>query len=98
MKHPEIFSAIYALSPCCLGLEGDMGETNTAWSRVLGLKSREQVPREPKSFEDFFVTAFVALSAAFSEPRARTALRGRTVSERDGRIRRKTMPPMLNGI
>jgi S-formylglutathione hydrolase FrmB len=89
MKHPEIFSAIYALSPCCLGLEGDMGETNTAWSRVLGLKSREQVPKEPRSFEDFFVTAFVALSAAFSPNPGRAPLYvDAPFQERGGRIQK----------
>src|SRR5215207_4602504 len=43
MKHPDVFGALYALSPCCSDLEGDLGETNPAWARVLRLKSREQV-------------------------------------------------------
>jgi len=30
MKHPEIFSAVYALSPCCLAMEADMSEANSA--------------------------------------------------------------------
>jgi S-formylglutathione hydrolase len=66
MKHPDVFSAIYALSPCCLGLEADLSGENPAWMKTLRLTSREQLKGEPKSFEEFFVRAFVALSAAFS--------------------------------
>ena len=30
MKHPDVFSAVYALSPCCLGMEGDFTSDNPA--------------------------------------------------------------------
>jgi enterochelin esterase-like enzyme len=40
MKHPEIFGAVYALSPCCLAMEADMSEANSAWPGVLQLTSR----------------------------------------------------------
>ena len=66
MKHPEIFSAVYALSPCCLAMEADMSEANSAWPGVLQLTSRDQVDAPPRSFSQFFNVAFVALSAAFS--------------------------------
>ena len=89
MKHPDIFGATYALSACCLGLEGDLGETNPVWSRVLRLTSRDQVPKEPRSLEDFFTTAFVALSAAFSPNPGRAPLYGdMPFLERDGRIQK----------
>ena len=89
MKHPDVFGATYALSPCCFGLEGDLGETNPVWSRVLRLTSGEQVPKEPRSFEDFFTTAFVALSAAFSPNPGRAPLYGdMPFLERDGRIQK----------
>jgi enterochelin esterase-like enzyme len=89
MKHPEVFGAIYALSPCCFGIEGDLGETNPAWSRVLRLTSREQVPKEPRSLEDFFTAAFVALSAAFSPNPGRAPLyTDMPFQERDGRIQK----------
>lgn len=74
MKHPEVFGAVYALSPCCVGLEGDLGETNPAWARASRFTSREQVPRRPKSFEEFFTVAFVALSAALSPDAGRAPL------------------------
>ena len=43
-----------------------MSEENPAWMKTLRLTSREQLKGQPKSFEEFFVRAFVALSAAFS--------------------------------
>ena len=66
MKHPEIFSAVYALSPCCLAMEADMSEANTAWPGVLALTSKDQLSGPPRSFGQFFQSAFIALSAAFS--------------------------------
>ena len=89
MKHPEVFSAIYALSPCCLGLEEDLGPTNPAWARVLRLTSRDQVPKEPKSLEDFFTIVFVAQSAAFSPNPGRAPFYAdMPFLERDGRIQK----------
>jgi len=66
MKHPEIFSAVYALSPCCLAMEADMSEANSAWPGVLELTSKDQLSAPPRSFLQFFHSAFIALSAAFS--------------------------------
>jgi S-formylglutathione hydrolase FrmB len=66
MKHPEIFSAVYALSPCCLAMEADMGEANSAWPGVLQLTSKDQLNGPSRSFAQFFHSAFIALSAAFS--------------------------------
>lgn len=66
MKHPEIFSAVYALSPCCLAMEADMSEANSAWPGVLQLTTKEQLSGTPRSFAQFYHSAFIALSAAFS--------------------------------
>jgi S-formylglutathione hydrolase len=66
MKHPELFSAVYALSPCCMVMDNDMSEANAAWLNVLSLTSRDQLKERPQSFQDFFRIVFVALSAAFS--------------------------------
>jgi S-formylglutathione hydrolase len=66
MKHPEVFSAVYALSPCCLGMEGDFTPDNPSWLKTLRLTSREQLKSNPESLEDFYPIAFVAISAAFS--------------------------------
>jgi len=66
MKHPDIFSAIYALSPCCLAMGGDFETENPAWLKTLHLTSREQIQGRPQSFDEFYERAFIALSAAFS--------------------------------
>jgi S-formylglutathione hydrolase FrmB len=66
MKHPEVFGALYALSPCCVGLEGDLGHDNQAWFKALQIQSREQLQPKPRSFDDFYTTAFIALAAAVS--------------------------------
>src|SRR5215203_4333254 len=59
MKHPDVFSAVYALSPCCLGMEGDFTSENPAWMKTIRLTSRDQIKPQPKSKDDFYVIAFV---------------------------------------
>lgn len=87
MKHPEVFSTVYALSPCCLGLAGDLSDENPAWMKVLRLTSRDQLRGPPRSFEEFFVRAFVALSAAFSPNEDRAPFYvDFPYLERDGRL------------
>ena len=66
MKHPDVFSVVYSLSPCCFGVEGDISSENPAWLKTVRLTSREQLSQKPRSFEEFFQLAFVASSAAFS--------------------------------
>ena len=74
MRHPDVFGAVYALSPCCTVMEGDMAGTNPNWSKVLRLTSKDQLKLRPQSFEDFFTIAFVALAASFSPNPARAPL------------------------
>jgi S-formylglutathione hydrolase len=71
MKHPDVFSTVYALSPCCLTLNDDLGMDNSSWSKVNRLTSKDQLKLKFESFEEFFMVAFVALSAAFSPNPAR---------------------------
>jgi S-formylglutathione hydrolase FrmB len=66
MKHPDVFSAVYSLSPCCLGMEGDFTSENPAWLKTVRLQSKGQLKARPDSFEEFFQLAFVAVSSAFS--------------------------------
>jgi S-formylglutathione hydrolase len=87
MKHPEVFSVVYALSPCCLGLEGDFGSENPAWLSTLRLTSKEQLKDKPGSFEEFFQIAFVAVSAAFSpNPQRAPFFVDFPYQERDGKV------------
>jgi S-formylglutathione hydrolase FrmB len=66
MRHPDVFSAVYALSPCCTALVGDLSEANPAWLRVMRMKSKDELKLKPESFADFFDIAFVALSTSLS--------------------------------
>lgn len=66
MKHPDVFSTVYALSPCCLGIEGDFTSDNPAWLKTIRLTSKEQLKGRPQSLDHFYQMAFVAISAAFS--------------------------------
>jgi S-formylglutathione hydrolase len=87
MKHPDVFSAVYALSPCCLGMEGDFNSDNPAWVKTLRLTSREQLKSRPASPEDFYQMAFIAISAAFSPNPAREPFYvDFPFQERDGRV------------
>jgi S-formylglutathione hydrolase len=66
MKHPDVFGALYAMSPCCVTFEADFGPDNPAWRTALQYKTRDQLSPKPQSFADFFATAFVAAAAALS--------------------------------
>ncbi len=66
MKHPEVFSTVYALAPCCLAMEADLTEANPSWSKVVRLTSKEQLKPKPESLDDFYTIVFLALSAALS--------------------------------
>jgi S-formylglutathione hydrolase FrmB len=66
MKHPDVFSIVYALSPCCLGIEGDFTSENPAWLKTIRLTSKEQLKPKPESLDEFYQIAFIAVSASFS--------------------------------
>ncbi len=70
MKHPDVFGSLYSLSPCCVGLEGDLTGDNPAWAKAAKVTTRDIFAKPPQSFEDFWTKALVALSAAFA-PNAR---------------------------
>jgi len=66
MRHPDVYHAVYGLSPCCLGLLGDLSQSNPAWRKAIALTSADQLSPDPQSLEAFYVDAMVALSAALS--------------------------------
>jgi S-formylglutathione hydrolase FrmB len=66
MKHPDVFSALYSLSPCCLSMDGDLSADNSFWRNASKMTTREPFKKSPESFEGFWSVALVALSAAFS--------------------------------
>ena len=74
MKHPDVFGALYSLSPCCFGLEGDLSGDNPVWAKAAKVSSRDVFARQPQSFDDFFSVAMIAISAAFSPNKDRPPL------------------------
>lgn len=74
MKHPDIFGAVYALSPCCMGMEGDLSIENAVWPKAAKVTSRDIFTKEPASFDDFFSVVMIAISAAFSPNKDRAPM------------------------
>jgi S-formylglutathione hydrolase FrmB len=89
MKHPDLFSAVYALSPCCMSLDGDFGPENPGWQNVIRLQSKDQLKANPETFADFYALAFVAAASAFSpNPEHKPFFADFPYEERDGRVQR----------
>jgi pimeloyl-ACP methyl ester carboxylesterase len=74
MKHPEVFGAVYALSPCCLALAGDLAPDNPGWADAGELESPDELKSNPASAEESFPTFVTALAAALSPNPARPGL------------------------
>lgn len=66
MKHPDVFGAVYSMSPCCFGFEGDLSAENPSWARAAKINSSNIFSSTPASLDDFFTVAMVAISVAFS--------------------------------
>jgi len=64
-RHPDVFSVVYAMSPCCTDLVGDLGPANPSWPRIAKLTSPDEVPKALHS-GDFFVAANSAMAAALA--------------------------------
>ncbi len=87
MRNPGVFSAVYALSPCCLGLEGEFIDAAPVWRRLGTITTKEQMPKPIKSLEDFLVTAFTGMGAAFSPDTGRAPFFSAPLySEKDGKL------------
>lgn len=71
-RHPDVFSFLYAMSPCCTDLIGDSGPSNFAWRAVGALQSPEDVPAALTKGQ-FFVAADAAMDAALApDPKSKT--------------------------
>jgi len=64
-RHAEVFGSVYAMSPCCTALVGDLGPSNSAWERIGQLQSPDEVSQALKSGQ-FFVAALSAMCAALA--------------------------------
>ena len=62
MKHPDVFSALYAMSPCCLGSAGPLTASDVrSWKTALGLTERSQFAKA-----GFIPNIYYALAAIYS--------------------------------
>jgi S-formylglutathione hydrolase len=73
MRHPETFGAVYALSPCCLGLRGELGLESPEWRRTLQLAEQGD-PLAFKNDRGPFRWAFHTASLAFTPDSANPPL------------------------
>lgn len=70
MRHPEVFSAIYALSPCCLRDFGAVAQRGVgAWKSALKVEEKAQVLKA-----GFTADLLLALAAVYSPNRSRPPL------------------------
>jgi enterochelin esterase-like enzyme len=63
--HPDIFGAVYAISPCCTAMVEDMTDKNPAWQTLLRIEAEHRTPNETES-KDFYVGAIWALATALT--------------------------------
>jgi S-formylglutathione hydrolase FrmB len=71
-RHPDVFSSVYAMSPCCTDLVGDFGPGNPAWAGITKLQSPDEVPQALREGR-FFVAAMAAMDAALApDPNSKT--------------------------
>jgi enterochelin esterase-like enzyme len=61
MKYPDVFSSVYALSPCCLAPNMDMQQNPKAMERALAIRTFDDVEQA-----DFGTKAIMASAAAWS--------------------------------
>jgi S-formylglutathione hydrolase len=63
-KHPDVFSNIYAMSPCCTVLDADIGPSSPIWTETEDIKSAAELPAllDP----EFLLVVAVAMDAAFA--------------------------------
>jgi len=76
MKHPDVFSAVYAMSACCIEWGPDLSPGNVAWDRALRFERMKEFDATEKEFSHpkpdsdragaFFSMAFMAMAAAWS--------------------------------
>ena len=66
MKHPQVFGAVYALSPAVLGWMGDLSPANPTFVKVPGLKSFEEMVQGMRETGDLYLGGIVTVAQAFS--------------------------------
>ena len=71
-RHPDVFGAVYAMSPCCTDLVADSGPSNGAWADVAAMKTPDDVPAALANHH-FLAAAFASMAAALApDPEKKT--------------------------
>lgn len=65
MRHSDVFSVAYAMSPCCLAMAGEIGPSNEAWRRMERFRDAAALQQAAQR-GDLYPIAIVGLSAVFS--------------------------------
>lgn len=66
MRHPDVFSVAYAMSPCCLDMVSDMTDANEVpWKEALSFTSYDDV-KAALAHGDFYAVAVIGLCSAVS--------------------------------
>lgn len=65
MTRPDLFSVVWAMSPCCLAAADDLGFGNDAWRRAIRFESPEDLQTAMQS-GDFYPVAMHGFLTAFS--------------------------------
>ena len=68
MTRPDVFSVVWALSPCCLAAVDDFGFGNDAWKRARRFQSLEDMQGALESGEFYPVVAIGVLTAFSPDP------------------------------
>jgi S-formylglutathione hydrolase FrmB len=88
-RRPDLFGAAYALSPCCLGMVGDLSASDSAWYRLAEYRNWDDLVERAGEKKDFMPIGYVALAAAISpNPRAVPWKANLPVVMRAGRLQR----------
>jgi S-formylglutathione hydrolase FrmB len=82
MKHPDLYGAVYGMSPCCMEWGNDVSLSNQVWDKTLGFRTLDDFAAARKALDHigtgedfhtlFFPIVFVALSASWSPNPDRT--------------------------
>jgi S-formylglutathione hydrolase FrmB len=68
MRRPDLFQAVYALSPCCLDFVEGIGYGNQAWLQAAGFRTRADVDAALTRGDtaSFYAAAMIALAQVIS--------------------------------
>ncbi|MES1199402.1 MAG: alpha/beta hydrolase-fold protein [Pseudomonadota bacterium] len=86
MERPGLYSAVYAISPCCLAPVEDLGAASPAWSGVLAVHTQADVQAAAEHHDFYTVAAMALLTAISPDPNAAPLYVRIPFKEHDGQI------------